>query len=187
MKSRLLCMCTCLALAVSGLTAARAERPDFQTLSQLRESCQSGWHETVQAFGREITIDLDVAVPDVECFPVMEADPIPLAEGRSSEASVVIGDTEQWMSTGILRIDSPNRQIKNAAQKMHPAPAVLQGYNQYPFSGSLVNLTRTRPMRSTILPPSRTRRRFCFAHGKLSIPARTSRFCPTGSSPIREK
>ena len=62
MKSRLLCMCTCLALAVSGLTAARAERPDFQTLSQLRESCQSGWHETVQAFGREITIDLDVAV-----------------------------------------------------------------------------------------------------------------------------
>ena len=80
MKSRLLCMCTCLALAVSGLTAARAERPDFQTLSQLRESCQSGWHETVQAFGREITIDLDVAVPDVECFPVMEADPVPLAD-----------------------------------------------------------------------------------------------------------
>ena len=60
-------------------------------------------------------------------------DPVPLADGRSAEASVVIGDTEQWMSTGILRIDSPNRQIKNAAQKMHPAPAVLQGYNQYPI------------------------------------------------------
>lgn len=74
-----------------------------------------------------------MAVPEVERFPVMEADPVPLADGRSAEASVVIGDTEQWMSTGILRIDSPNRQIKNAAQKMHPAPAVPQGYNQYPI------------------------------------------------------
>ena len=125
MKSRLLCMCTCLALAVSGLTAARAERPDFQTLSQLRETCPDSWCETLHACGREIIIDLDVAVPEVERFPVMEADPVPLADGRSAEASVVIGDTEQWMSTGILRIDSPNRQIKNAAQKMHPAPAVL--------------------------------------------------------------
>lgn len=133
MKSRLLCMCTCLALAVSGLTAARAENPDFQTLSQLRESCQSGWHETVQAFGREITIDLDAAVPDVECFPVMEADPIPLAEGRSSEASVITGDVEQWMSTGFLRIDVPNRLVKSAAQKAHPASAAPGGYNQYPI------------------------------------------------------
>lgn len=133
MKSRLLCMCTCLALAVSGLTAARAERPDFQTITQLRETCPDSWCETLHACGREIIIDLDVAVPEVERFPVMEADPVPLADGRSAEASVVIGDTEQWMSTGILRIDSPNRQIKNAAQKMHPAPAVPQGYNQYPI------------------------------------------------------
>ena len=133
MKSRLLCMCTCLALAVSGLTAARAECPDFQTITQLRETCPDSWCETLHACGREIIIDLDVAVPEVERFPVMEADPVPLADGRSAEASVVIGDTEQWMSTGILRIDSPNRQIKNAAQKMHPAPAVPQGYNQYPI------------------------------------------------------
>lgn len=133
MKSRMLCMCTCLALAVSGLTAARAERPDFQTITQLRETCPDSWCETLHACGREIIIDLDVAVPEVERFTVMEADPVPLADGRSAEASVVIGDTEQWMSTGILRIDSPNRQIKNAAQKMHPVPAVPQGYNQYPF------------------------------------------------------
>ena len=116
MKHRLLYAYICLVLALSGTTVARAESPDFQTLSQLRESCQSGWHETVQAFGREITIDLDVAVPDEKCFPVMEADPIPLADGRSAEASVISGDTEQWISTGILRIDSPNRLVKSAAQ-----------------------------------------------------------------------
>lgn len=133
MKSRLLCMCTCLALAVSGLTAARAENPDFQTITQLRETCPDSWCETLHACGREIAIDLDVAVPEVERFPVMEADPVPLADGRSAEASVVIGDTEQWMSTGILRIDSPNRLVKSAAQKAHPASVVPEGYNQYPI------------------------------------------------------
>ena len=187
MKSRLLCMCTCLALAVSGLTAARAENPDFQTLSQLRESCQSGWHETVQAFGREITIDLDVAVPDVECFPVMDADPIPLAEGRSSEASVITGDVEQWMSTGFLRIDVPNRLVKSAAQKRIPLPPRRGDSTSTPACASLANLTQTRPMRSTTPQPSRTRRSFYCGHGRASIPARASRFCPTGSSPIREK
>ena len=127
-------MCTCLALAVSGLTAARAERPDFQTITQLRETCPDSWCETLHACGREIAIDLDVAVPEVERFPVMEADPVPLADGRSAEASVVIGDTEQWMSTGYsAHRRRPTAMIKNAAQKMHPAPAVPQGYNQYPF------------------------------------------------------
>lgn len=133
MKHRLLCAYVCLALAVSSLTAASAESPDYQTIAQLRESCQSGWHETVQALDREIAIDLDVAVPDVECFPAMEADPIPLAEGRSSEASVITGDVEQWMSTGFLRIDVPNRLVKSAAQKAHPASAAPGGYNQYPI------------------------------------------------------
>lgn len=71
--------------------------------------------------------------------------------------------------------------------KMHPAPAVPQGYNQYPFLRQFGEFDPDTAYASTILPPSRTRRRFCFAHGKLSIPARTSRFCPTGSSPIREK
>ena len=78
MKSRLLCMCTCLALAVSGLTAARAECPDFQTITQLRETCPDSWSETLQACGREITIDLDAAVPDVECFPSWRPTPSPL-------------------------------------------------------------------------------------------------------------
>ncbi len=133
MKHRLLCACACLALAVIGLTDARAENPEFQTISQLKETCPNGWQETVYACGREISIDLDVTVPDVECFPVMEADPIPLAEGRYSEASVITGDVEQWMSTGFLRIDVPNRLVKSAAQKAHPASAAPGGYNQYPI------------------------------------------------------
>ena len=130
MKHRLLCACACLALAVIGLTDARAENPEFQTISQLKETCPSSWRETVYACGREISIDLDVTVPDVGCFPVMEADPIPLAEGRSAEASVITGDAEQWMSTGFLRIDVPNRLVKSAAQKAHPASAGPGGYNQ---------------------------------------------------------
>ena len=73
MKSRMLCMCTCLALAVSGLTAARAERPDFQTITQLRETCPDSWCETLHACGREIIIDLDVAVPTPSPLPT--ADP----------------------------------------------------------------------------------------------------------------
>ena len=133
MKSRLLCACACLVLATGGLTAARAESPEFQTISQLKETCPNGWQETVYACGREISIDLDVAVPDVDCFPAMEANPVPLADGRSAEASVITGDVEQWMSTGFLRIDVPNRLVKSAAQKSHPASVVPEGYNQYPI------------------------------------------------------
>lgn len=133
MKSRLLCACACLVLATGGLTAARAESPEFQTISQLKETCPNGWQETVYACGREISLDLDVTVPDVERFPALEANPIPLAEGRSSEASFITGDAEQWMSTGFLRVDVPNRLVRSAAQKAHPASAAQGGYNQYPI------------------------------------------------------
>ena len=133
MKSRLLCACACLVLATGGLTAARAESPEFQTISQLKETCPNGWQETVYACGREISLDLDVTVPDVERFPVLEAGPIPLAEGRSAEASFITGDAEQWMSTGFLRVDVPNRLVRSAAQKAHPASAAQGGYNQYPI------------------------------------------------------
>lgn len=133
MKSRLLCACACLVLATGGLTAARAESPEFQTISQLKETCPNGWQETVYACGREISLDLDVTVPDVERFPVLEAGPIPLAEGRSAEASFITGDAEQWMSTGFLRVDMPNRLVRSAAQKAHPASAAQGGYNQYPI------------------------------------------------------
>ena len=133
MKSRLLCACACLVLATGGLTAARAESPEFQTISQLKETCPNGWQETVHACGREISLDLDVTVPDMERFPVLEAGPIPLAEGRSAEASFITGDAEQWMSTGFLRVDVPNRLVRSAAQKAHPASAAQGGYNQYPI------------------------------------------------------
>ena len=69
-------------------TAAHAE--EKITLSELRESCQQGWHETYDSHGRTIDIDLEILTPDTDCFPVVYADPLPkTGEHRGSEVSTV--------------------------------------------------------------------------------------------------
>lgn len=71
--SLLVCLC---ALAIT----AHAASP-YVSIAELREEVRSGWHQTYQAHGREITIALDeILIPEVDAVPVLTVrgvDPVP--------------------------------------------------------------------------------------------------------------
>ena len=56
--------------AVLTFAAVGAAAQEFFTISQVREQAAAGWHAVYQAYGREITADVDVSIPDVEQVPV---------------------------------------------------------------------------------------------------------------------
>ena len=89
------------------------------------------------------------------------------------------------MSTGFLRVDVPNRLVRSAAQKAHPASAAQGGYNQYPILRQFGEFDLDTAYAFNNATTVAQAQRFCWRHGRASIPTRTSRFCPTGSSPIR--
>ncbi len=56
------------------------------SIGELREQSQAGWHETYQANGRTIRIDLDsICIPEIDSFPVLKARLLPpLDEEKAS-------------------------------------------------------------------------------------------------------
>ena len=57
-------------LLVSLCMGALGENPRY-TLADLREQAAEGWHETYEAYGRTVRIDLDDFVPQAEAAPVL--------------------------------------------------------------------------------------------------------------------
>lgn len=57
-------------LLVSLCVGAFGEAPRY-TLADLREQAAEGWHETYEAYGRTVRIDLDDFVPQAEAAPVL--------------------------------------------------------------------------------------------------------------------
>ena len=43
----------------------------FRTLSELKEETLNGWRQTYTAYGREITIDVEVSIPDAHACPIL--------------------------------------------------------------------------------------------------------------------
>lgn len=125
-------------------TAAHAE--EKITLSELRESCQQGWHETYDSHGRTIDIDLEILTPDTDCFPVVYADPLPkTGEHRGSEVSTVNNRVEEWRSEGTLRVDYPDSGVLRAAQREHPEAVTPGGYNQYSIIRQITEFETDKP------------------------------------------
>lgn len=62
-------------LALALCAGARAET--YVTLAELREHAAQGWHETYQAHGKEVAVDVDVLpMPEVDACPVVQVEPI---------------------------------------------------------------------------------------------------------------
>lgn len=67
--------------------AALAEA--INTVSDIAQQAAFGWHQTYQAHGRTITVNIDIQVPNVETMPVLLARPhmpspqIPQNEGNA--------------------------------------------------------------------------------------------------------
>jgi len=70
----------CLALTVSAVMllctapATAAPADDLHvSVAQLYEQASEGWHETYEAYGRTVTVDLPVQVPQTDTLPALTA------------------------------------------------------------------------------------------------------------------
>ena len=57
---------------VFGTLPAYAE--EYYTIREVREQAAGGWHQRYTAHGREVTVDIDVVVPDVDSMPVQRVE-----------------------------------------------------------------------------------------------------------------
>lgn len=135
-----------LATVLIVFLCATAQAKDKRTLSELRESCQEGWHETYASHGRTIEVDLEILLPNAERFPVVYADPLPMTGDQgNAEASTVNNHVEEWRSDGILRVDYPDSGVLRAAQREHPEAAISDGYNQYSIIRQITEFETDKP------------------------------------------
>ena len=56
--------------AIACLLTTGASAQEYYTIEQVREQAALGWHETYEAYGREISVDVDPYVPDVDKVPL---------------------------------------------------------------------------------------------------------------------
>lgn len=97
----------------------------FYSISDLREQAASGWHQTYEAHGRSIVVDISIQVPEVNSFPALVAIPMPALEGMplTDENGYNLGSDKFFNKTGFFRWDTPAREITSkAAQKNQKNP-----------------------------------------------------------------
>ena len=93
------------------LTAAPARA---ETIAQLRELAAQGWHQTYEAHGRTVAVDIPVQVPDADQYPVLQAVYIPpLDTPPVSDWD----DAALFQDTGFFRLDSHSPQTRQKAGK----------------------------------------------------------------------
>ena len=119
------------------------------------------------------------AVPDVERFPVMEADPVPLAEGQVLRG---VRHHRRRRAVDEHRLSAPSTcptaLSKAPRKKRIPLPPRRGGYNQYPilrqFGEFDTNTAYAFNNPTTVADAQQLR----WMHGRVSIPARTSPASP---------
>lgn len=88
-----------------------------QSVCDIYEQAASGWHQTYDAYGRTITVDIPIQVPDVDTFPVVTViptqalDSIPVTDWHGYTQDDVCFFNED----GFFRWDTPTQAIKSAA------------------------------------------------------------------------
>ena len=55
---------------VLTLAAVSASAQEYFSIEQVREQAAAGWHGVYQAYGREITVDVEAYISSVERVPV---------------------------------------------------------------------------------------------------------------------
>lgn len=61
----------CIAIALSITPVASAGKPQYVSIQDIREEVMGGWHETYEAHGRTIVVDVEICVPEVEEIPIV--------------------------------------------------------------------------------------------------------------------
>ncbi len=103
------------ALAALALTLAAAQpaAADAATVMQMHAQAAQGWHQTYTAYGRTVTVDIPVQVPDVETLPVLRAD---AAAAAQTPPVTDWPDAALFQEPGFFRLDSHTAKTRQAAE-----------------------------------------------------------------------
>lgn len=113
------CIMTVLILISSSLSQTGAADMGYHTMREIREQAAAGWHETYQAYGRTIEVDIPVKVPDADAFPALMAVPMPALDNIpiTGEQGYDQGNDRLFHEAGFFRLDSPSGPVKTGAAK----------------------------------------------------------------------
>ena len=103
---------------------ALAEDQRVYTVREIAEQAKDGWHQSYEtARGETVTVDIDVAVPDVAAFPCYYAEDMQPVDGVPTRKNELadFGEAATVNDPGFFRYDWPNhalqRQWQSAAKK----------------------------------------------------------------------
>lgn len=116
--------------AAQGVALA-ADRPSY-TVRDIFEQAKDGWHQSYDtARGETVTVDIDIAVPDVDAFPCAYAEDMRPVEGvpTSKNELAAFGEAATVNDPGFFRYDWPN----HAAQRAWQSEAKKNGTYMEPF------------------------------------------------------
>ncbi len=73
-------------------------RAEYVNIVDLREEVKDGWHETYQAYGRTVAVDIPVSVPEAFLFPVLRVRKAPAVADELLEGYKSYGNSENHFS-----------------------------------------------------------------------------------------
>lgn len=116
-------------------TSAMAATTDYCTIVDLKVQPANGWHQTYEAHGRMIEVNIPVQVPATDSFPVLLAEPMPavsdLEVTKNNYAETE--DGEYANQAGYFLYQSPTSRAYTAAAKNVKLAQMPKGYTGYPL------------------------------------------------------
>jgi len=82
-------------------------RAEYVSITDLILEAEAGWHETYQAHGRTITVDIPVIIPKVDSFPIFRVEKQPAVASGLLEGFDYAANQDSYLS---LYRKSPSRQ-----------------------------------------------------------------------------
>ncbi|MDD3212123.1 MAG: hypothetical protein PHY64_00490 [Eubacteriales bacterium] len=100
-----------------SLLCCPVQAESFYSIQTLRQQAAEGWHQTYEAYGREIAVDVDIIVPNVSVLPVytmcFAASDVPQAkETTTLVAQGRVEDNVVWFNTPYFPEPEPGRVDK---------------------------------------------------------------------------
>ncbi len=100
---------------------SEAAAGEYVSISELKEEAKEGWHETYQAYGRTIVVDIPVQVPETDAFPAIKAVPMPALDSMpiTNDRGYNQGNDKFFNEAGFFRWDSPSGEVKTEASRKY--------------------------------------------------------------------
>lgn len=106
------------------------------TLANLRTETAGGWHQTYEAHGRTVTVDIPVQVPKADAIPALTAEVLPpvsnLPNTTGKSEGVDVDGHYVCNQPGFFRLDTPDQATLRAHWRKRSEEAYPRGMEMQP-------------------------------------------------------